>query len=60
MKGDKLMAVCDDSTLSIIDIEKSSIEKHTQNNQDLTKLFKLPFTDAVTGIPTFAGVTKTG
>lgn len=60
MKGDKLMAVCDDKTLSIVDIEKSTVEKHTMGNKEVTKLFKLPFIDSVTSIPTFAGVTSTG
>ena len=42
MKGDKYLAVCDHRTLSIIDIEKTTVIKHTMDNKDLTKLFKLP------------------
>ena len=41
MKGDNLLAVCDDKALSIIDIEKSSVEKYTVGNNNLTRLFKL-------------------
>lgn len=59
MKGDRLLAVCDDRTLSIIDIDKAVVEKHTMNNRDLSKLFKLNIPDE-SGTPTFAGVTTSG
>lgn len=45
MKGDKLLAVCDDRVLSIIGLDTAEVEKHTQGNRELTKLFKLPLTD---------------
>ena len=45
MKGDKLLAVCDDRVLSIIGLDSAEVEKHTQGNRELTKLFKLPLTD---------------
>jgi hypothetical protein len=59
MKGDKLLAVCDDRVLSIIGIDTAQVEKHTQGNRDLTKLFKLPMTDEQ-GTQMFAGVTSKG
>lgn len=45
MKGDRFLAVCDDKTLSILDIEKTTVEKHTTGNTSLTKLFKLAVPD---------------
>ena len=33
MKGDKLLAVCDPDVVSIMDIEKAKIEKHTNDNK---------------------------
>jgi hypothetical protein len=59
MKGDKLLAVCDESTLSIINIEKSTVEKHTMDNKNLTKLFKLPLPNE-NGTQIFAGSTSNG
>jgi hypothetical protein len=59
MKGDKLLAVCDDRTLSIINIDKAEVEKHTVGNRELSKLFKLPLTDE-NGTQMFAGCTKNG
>lgn len=53
------MAVCDTKTLSIIDLEKQSVEKHTTGNKDLTHLFKLHVPDE-SGVPAFAGVTTNG
>ena len=59
MKGDRYLAVCDDKTLSVIDIEKGTVEKHTMGNKDTTKLFKLVIPDT-NGTPAFATVTSNG
>jgi len=59
MKGETLLAVADDRTLSIIDVEKTSVEKHTPGNTQLTRLFRLPLPDTQGG-PVFAGATSTG
>lgn len=59
MKGDKYLAVCDYRTLSIIDIEKTTVVKHTMGNNNLTKLFKLPLPDE-TGALAFAGSASNG
>jgi WD40 repeat protein len=60
MRGDRYLAVCDDQTLSVIDIEKGSVEKHTAGNREMTKLFKLAASDTQSGAPAFAGVTSHG
>ena len=59
MKGDKLLAVCDESTLSVINIEKATVEKHTMDNKNLTRLFKLPLNNE-NGAQVFAGATNNG
>ena len=53
------MAVADDRTLSIIDIDKTSVEKHTSGNTGTTRLFKLPLPDHQ-GSSVFAGITNNG
>jgi len=60
MKGDKLLALCDSEVVSILNIEKSTVEKHTNDNKQVTRLFKLPLTDESSGMPAFAGATSTG
>lgn len=59
MKGDKLLAVCDDRALSIINIDKAEVEKHTVGNRDLTRLFKLSLPDE-NGTLMFAGCSSSG
>ena len=59
MKGDHLLAVADDRTLSIIDIDKTSVEKHTSGNTGTSRLFKLTVPDNQ-GVQSFAGVTTNG
>lgn len=45
MKGDKLLAICDPEVVSILNIEKSTVEKHTNDNKQVSRLFKLPLND---------------
>lgn len=59
MKGGKLLAVCDERALSIINIDKAEVEKHTVGNRDLTRLFKMPLPDE-NGTLMFAGCSSSG
>jgi hypothetical protein len=58
MRHDKLLAVADDKALSIVDIDKTTVEKHTTGNNNLTRLFKLSSCDGQQ--PVFAGATTKG
>ena len=60
MKGDKLLAICDEEVVSILNIEKSTVEKHTNDNKQVTRLFKLPLSDENSGVAAFAGATSSG
>ena len=59
MKGDKLLAIGDPEVVSILNIEKSTVEKHTSDNKQVARFFKLPINDD-NGWPVFAGATTNG
>jgi len=59
MKGDKLLAICDPDVVSVMDIEKAKTEKHTNDNKQINKLFKLSIPDE-NGSLAFAGASTNG